>query len=171
MTATRSDKRCGTDGEVFFAPTHDDFGEEEGTDDEMHVEKGSSESSQEEIVFEKLRIHNDDNDEGNDVARQNQEPPNDRAPPPKPKRHKKLHPPTGDDEIGVGSPLAAMARMVALTKARLLLLKNDAYLEELAIEKQKFTNIASLFDESAVKVVCESLLKRGFFDDLSLIHI
>ena len=92
---------------MFFAPTHDDFGEE-STDDEMHVEKGSSESSQEEIVFEKLRIHNDDNDEGNDVARQNQEPPNDRAPPPKPKRHKKLHPPTGDDEIGVGSPLAAM---------------------------------------------------------------
>ena len=43
------------------------------------TEKGSSESSQEEIVFEKLRIHNDDNDEGNDVARQHQEPPNDRA--------------------------------------------------------------------------------------------
>ena len=167
LTATRGDERCGTDGEVFFAPTHDDFGEEEGTDDEMHVEKGSSESSQEEIVFEKLRIHNNDNDEGNDVARQNQQPPNDRVPPPKPKRHKMLHPPTGDDEIGVGSPLAAMARMVALTKARLLLLKNDAYLEELAIEKQKFTNIASLFDESAVKAVCESLLKRGFFDDCS----
>ena len=80
---------------------------------------------------------------------------------------KKLHPPTGDDEVGVGSPLAAMARMVALTKARLLLLKNSAYLEELAIENQKFSNAASMFDENAVKTVCESLLKRGFFDDCS----
>ena len=164
LTATRSDERCALDGEVFFAPTHDDFEEK---DDKMNIEtteKGSSESSQEEIVFEKLRIHNDDDNVDEDT-RQKQT--SDGAPLPKSKRQKKLHPPTGDDEVGVGSPLAAMARMVALTKARLLLLKNAAYLEELAIENQKFSNIPSMFDENAVKTVCESLLKRGFFDDCS----
>ena len=169
LTATRSEERCGADGEVFFAPTHDDFEKEAVEEDEMRVEKGSSESSQEEIVFDKLRINNDieDNSDDEDEHSRRDLQSNNRAPPPKPKRHKKLHPPTGDDEIGIGSPLAAMARMVALTKARLILLKNDAYFEELAIDKQKFSNIASLFDERVVKTVCESLLKRGFFDECS----
>ena len=174
LAASKSSDRCDTgEGESFFEPSFDDFEEEEeeetGNDDRINLallkdrtrkkkEIDSRDSSSDEIIFENLRIVDD-------KIYKTQKQPSDRSIASNPKRHKKLHPPTGDDEIGVGSPFAAMARLVALVNARLIMLRNGAFLEEIAITKQKLSNVANLFDERAVKTVYENLLRRGLYDE------